>query len=216
MTLGLGRLYAPDRRDHGFLMAAVLPVATVTHRAWYQNGWWGDQGATPQCVGYAWAHWLEDGPVTQGGSAPILAPSVIYHEAQLVDEWPGEAYDGTSGRAGAKVLQARRFIDSYLWAFDAETVVNAILSTGPVVVGTNWYEGMFAANAAGKLTISGVIAGGHEYVLNGASRASGLVRIKNSWGRAWGRNGNAWLSFADLDRLLKEDGEACLAVEQHG
>ena len=31
----------------------------------------------------------------------------LYHEAQKVDEWPGEDYDGTSVRAGLDILRKR-------------------------------------------------------------------------------------------------------------
>jgi hypothetical protein len=215
MSYGLGRRHAPDQRDHGFLLREVVPAPTreIQYRYWFQNGWWGDQADTPQCVGYAWAHFLEDGPLTQLGPGPILAPSVIYDEAKKVDEWPGEAYDGTSVRAGAKALQARGFISEYRWAFDLGTVVNALLTTGPVVMGTNWYAGMFAPDADGVIHLTGDLAGGHAYELTGVSRALGRVRLKQSWGRAWGINGHAWLTFEDLERLVHEDGEACLATE---
>jgi len=40
------------------------------------------------------------------------------------------------------------------------------------------------------------------------------VRIVNSWGERWGQGGEAWLSFADLERLIHEEGEACGPVEK--
>ena len=62
---GLGRLPAPDSRDRMFPLRSIVPARTTSrdYRYWSSSGWWGDQGARPHCVGFAWAHWLEDGPV---------------------------------------------------------------------------------------------------------------------------------------------------------
>jgi C1A family cysteine protease len=35
----------------------------------------------------------------------------------------------------------------------------------------------------------------------------------NSWGPGWGQNGRAWITFKDLDRLIKAEGEAAVAME---
>lgn len=214
---GLGRLPAADNRDGAYairtLLAQAEPAPAPTKRSWFANGWWGDQLATSRCVAFAWTHWLEDGPLTQRGPTPIVDPLALYARAQELDEWPGSDYDGTSVRAGAKALQELGLIESYLWAFDAATIVDAILRVGPVVVGTDWYSGMFDPDAGGLLHLTGGLAGGHAYVLDGANTTTGLVRVKNSWGRAWGRHGFAALRFDDLDRLIEADGEACLAVE---
>src|SRR5690606_274936 len=139
---GLGRVLAVDARDEGFSMRPLLSSRKKlpTYKYWNANGWWGDQGSLPHCVGFSWAHWLEDGPVTHKGNAPIVNPSIIYKEAQKVDEWPGEKYDGTSVRAGAKILHKQGLIESYYWAWDIDSLANAVLTLGPVVVGTNWYD----------------------------------------------------------------------------
>lgn len=213
--LGLGRRHAPDQRDSRFPLSALLPdePSKRTHRYWGASGWWGDQGNTSRCVAFAWLHWLEDGPVTQPGPGPILDPNWLYKEAQRNDEFPGEDYDGTSVRAGAKVLQGRSLIKEYRWAFDLPTLIQTVLEVGPVVVGTNWYQGMFSPDRDGVVRISGSLAGGHAYVINGANTKTGVARGKNSWGRDWGRRGLFYIPFEDLERLIKENGEACLAVE---
>ena len=55
--------------------------------------------------------------------------------------------------------------------------------------------------------------GGHAYVINGIDTKKQLFRIKNSWGRNWGVKGSAYISFANMQRLIRENGEICLAVE---
>lgn len=213
MTPGLGRRFAPDARDANYSARALMAVSDRIYRYWNASGWWGDQGSTSMCVGYGWAHWIEDGPVGHPGKAPIMRPQAIYAAAQKVDEWPGEDYDGTSVRAGAKVVKSGGYISSYHWATTLAEVVAILLNTGPVVVGTNWYESMFEPDEAGLLDVSGGVAGGHCYVLDGVNTRHELIRLKNSWGRNWGHLGFAYIGFDDFERLLLEDGEACVALE---
>jgi hypothetical protein len=211
----LGRVYIPDARDKNFLISTVFPKQTtkLTSKYWDANVWWGNQGSTPQCVGYAWAHWIADGPITHSGIQPPVNPTTIYREAQKVDEWPGERYDGTSVRGGAKYLKTSGKISSYLWAFDINTLVNTVLNVGPVVVGTNWYNGMFYPDKTGLIRITGRLAGGHAYVINGVDTKTQRFRIKNSWGKTWGQSGHAYISYTDMARLIRENGEICLAIE---
>ena len=216
----LGRQYVEDNRDsnfpiEGLLEAAVKinPLPKITSRYWDDNGWWGDQGKTPQCVGFAWAHWLEDGPIPQSGVAPIISPKIIYEGAQRLDEWPGENYNGTSVRGGVKFLQQQGKISNYFWTTNIDTLIDTILMLGPVVVGTNWYTNMFYPNSLGIISATGRIAGGHAYVVNGVDTTKKLFKIKNSWGRRWGKMGSAYISFNDMSKLLREYGEVCIATE---
>lgn len=219
LNFGLGRVYSYDPRDNNYLIQNSSLYSTSSNRTsryWEDEQWWGNQGSTSECVAYAWIHWLEDGPIYHPPTPqPILQPNPVYREAQKIDEWPGENYNGTSVRAGAKILQQQGFIKQYLWAYDLNTLINTVLNTGPVVVGTYWYRNMFFPNRrTGIIRASGRIAGGHAYVINGVDTRRRLFRIKNSWGRSWGLNGRAFISFNDMAKLIRMRGEICLATEQ--
>lgn len=220
---GLGRLPALDSRDKGFLLArpATMPSGI---RFWYDRAFWGDQGNLPHCVGYAWTHVLEDAPVARPGPVPFHDPSDIYRQAQEVDEWPGSSYEGTSVRAGAKVCQSLGYLSSYQWAFDLETVVAALLTRGPVVIGSSWHESMFNTvrrrDAQGRyrqflhIEPGSPVVGGHAWVINGVNTSAKICRAKNSWSQSWGSNGRAAISFDTLRQLIDDSGEACLPVEK--
>lgn len=215
---GLGRVYVPDPSDKLMPMRASLPKAKSLRRKrfWYANGWWGNQGESSMCVAYSWTHWLEDGPFMHNSkNKPIVNPAEIYKEAQKIDQWPGENYNGTTVRAGAQVLQKLGLISEYTWAFNVDSVVEALLEIGPVVVGTMWYESMFQPK-------NGIVvpdfdakkeAGGHAYLLDGVNKTTGMIRIKNSWGKGWGKNGFGYIKIEDMDKLIRANGEACLAIE---
>ena len=103
-------------------------------------------------------------------------------------------------------------IGSYHWATNADQVVRALLEVGPVFVGTLWYAGMMKTRN-GYIRPTGRKLGGHAYELNGVNTKLDYFRVKNSWGRDWGVKGRAKIKIDDFDKLLKDDGEACLAVE---
>lgn len=147
----------------------------------------------------------------------------VYREAQLIDEWPGEDYDGTSVLAGAKVMQRHGYLDSYRWAFSIDDVIDALLHLGPVVIGIPWYDSMYDTRPSGLVETGGTMVGGHCIVLTGYQpgtiimgegirRRFDVVRWRNSWGRSYGVRGDGLIQVADLERLLSQRGEACVPM----
>lgn len=229
----LGRIHVPDKRDKNFPVMSALPKnrSGRVYKYWWDQAWWGDQAATPQCVAYAWMHWLEDGPVThfyedrdfdpsylnekaKEKHQSLFKPQKIYESAQKVDRWPGQDYDGTSVRAGAKILKELGVISEYRWAFTIVDVIQTLLELGPMVVGTWWHRDMFYPDKEGFITPTGEKMGGHAYVLNGINTEKDVLRIKNSWGRQWGDSGHAYIKINDFQKLLQDYGEACIAFEK--
>lgn len=206
-----GRLPSLDFRDRKHLLRAPVTLPTTGFK-YYKTGPVMNQGSTPQCVAYSGQQFLVSGTVT---NKPYKTPALLYKECQRLDEWPGESYDGTSVRALFKVLQKAGYIESYQWAFDLPSVVNHVLKTGPVILGTNWYESMLETDSKGFIRIDPIarIIGGHAYMVKGVNLGKKALRIINSWGRGWAENGHAWLSFADAERLIRENGEAATAKE---
>lgn len=212
----LGRRYAPDPNDRKFLIPRRSVAAAAVHSRYWTSRGVLDQGATSMCVAFAGGKYLTSSPVMN--KLPAL-PS-LYRECQQNDEWPGENYDGTSVRALFKVLKKRGLVTEYQWAFDAETVINHILLKGPVVMGTTWTRDMFMPDEKGYITFTGPNEGGHAWLLIGANRrrrnpdgTRGAVRMINSWGKGWGDEGRAWLTFPTLQKLIEDYGEACVANE---
>lgn len=208
-TPGLGRKAALDHRDARFLLRTVTPSERPKRRTWRLDQRY-DQGSQPYCVGFSWAHFLRAAPRRHSRGNPVD----IYLGAQKHDEWAGEEYDGSSVRGGARYLtEVLKLVREYRWAFSVEDALNAMADRGPVVLGTNWTQDMFSPDAEGIIRYSGSNAGGHAYVLVGYNDIRGLATIHNSWGADWGLAGRAFIPYEDLEQLLRDEGEACAALE---
>jgi hypothetical protein len=218
----LGRVPQFDARSRLYPIRELLP-AGLRSRSW-PCAVYLDQGQTPRCVGFAWSHELAAWPVVVRGVSDQLA-GAVYLEAQMRDEWPGEDYEGSSVLGGAKAISDRGYMGEYRWAFGIDDVLATLSSHGPVILGTSWLEGMFDPDPDGLLSVTGEVAGGHAYlargvilsgIVPGTSRKVGepLVRIRNSWGRDWGSDSDAFVRASDLERLLGDEGEACVPVQR--
>jgi hypothetical protein len=171
-----------------------------------------DQGNTPHCVGYGWRQFLQTSPIRT-----VIGPSGddIYYAAKVIDHEPHRE-NGSSVHSGAEAVGktfGRLVPNSTHWAQTLEDVHDFLLTTGPVVFGTNWYTSMFTPKN-GWLSISGQIEGGHCYLCLGMNRLTKRYKFINSWGDGWSHHGIFWMHEEDVGRLLAERGEAASAIER--
>lgn len=212
----LGRLIQFDERSRAFQIRAFVADKPPRSYTWDVPVWL-NQLSEGSCVGHAFAHELCARPVRTFVDHQYAR--WIYHQAQKVDPWPGEDYEGTSVLAGAKVCQSLGHFKEYRWAFGLNDLVLAIGYAGPVVLGVNWYRNMSQADSDGRLRPDGPLDGGHAILaykveIKTGKRAVPKVWLHNSWGQSWSVNGRGYLTWDDMERLLHEDGEACVPMKR--
>jgi len=167
-----------------------------------------NQGKEGACVGFGITHELMARPTTCAGDVALAR--YIYNEAKKIDPWEGEDYEGTSVLAGVKVAQNLGYFDSYYWCFSVEELAMAIGYRGPAVLGVAWFQGMYTPSAEGFIYPIGKQIGGHCILCNGVNIKYEFFSLHNSWGEGWGVGGDCYMSFEDMETLLKAGGEAVM------
>lgn len=135
----------------------------------------------------------------------------LYGEATALDDYQGTyppEDTGSDGLSVAKAAQKAGLISGYTHCLDLNSALTA-LSQQPVIAGINWYDSFDEPDAHGLIKISkgATVRGGHEICLDELNVEKKLIGFTNSWGTDWGVEGRAYFSWADLKRLLKEDGD---------
>jgi hypothetical protein len=179
-----------------------------------------DQGQVGACTGFEQVGALGTGPVFDALPSAHAALDAklglfIYSGAETIDgDGPYPPNDnGSSGPSAAQVAKNLGLISGYLHCFALNDVLDA-LENGPVGIGSNWYDSMDRPASSGLVAVSpgASIRGGHEYLCRGKDMDSRLLHFDNSWGPGFGASGSFSYSFATLERLLGEQGDATVSL----
>lgn len=203
---GLGRFPSTNQQR-----LANYPLSQIhserTFRSWLVPGAPSDQGGWPHCVAHAGNHLLVSHP------NPLIQLSVLdlYNWCQKNDVWPGEDYEGTSVDAVLQAFRKLNFIKEYRWTKDVNILMSHVLESGPVILGTDWWEHM--ANPANNvMTIGGDNFGGHAWIIPSTNKKTRMATCLNSHGN-WERSGRAYISWDTIQTLLDRNGEAALVTK---
>ena len=206
----LDRVIKFDERSRNFPIRATFKHTTPRSWKWKCDIYL-DQGTEGACTGFAVSHEAIARPCIVEGIDSQVARDV-YHRAQQIDEWPGEDYEGSSVLAAMKAGKERGWYKEYRWAFGVDDLAITVSRYGPAVLGIYWYTGMFNTDNNGYIHATGSIAGGHAILCNGFNVKQKFFKLHNSWGRDWGLHGECKISYDDMNRLLQNQGEACIPV----
>lgn len=218
----LGRHLHHDPRNRDYpVRGTVIPKSAKPKRS---RTWWMrhcyDQGNEGSCVMQGTAGLLHSSPFRMKlprTNLPLYDEprerSAGYRKAQEFDPWEGNAYEGTSTDAALKLLRAEGLITGWRWCFGIDDCVTTVSLYSPIVVGTYWTSGMDTPDPDTHfVTPSGHDRGGHLWEIFGCHLKDEYFRCIQSWGKGYGDDGVFYISFADMEALLKRDGEAATIV----
>lgn len=215
----LGRNVSHDSRNRRY--PHRRSGRALTSQLWPRNIPILDQGNTGSCTGEEETGALGTGPLWAALSPDqraLVGQALayrLYSDAEVIDgDGPYPPYDnGSSGPSAAQAALNMGFIAGYTHCFAVADVLDA-LETGPVGIGSNWYSSMDSPDSTGLVTVSpdAYVRGGHEYLCRGKDVDLQLLHFDNSWGPSFGVNGSFSYSYATLERLLSEQGDATVSL----
>lgn len=218
----LDRVEQFDEESRKYNIADLQDGKKLRSYTWRCNEWF-DQGHEGACVGFALGHELAARPAEVKELTHKILKTDIYWEAQRNDPWDGGAYpgatpfyEGTSVLAGVKRVKDMGYIEEYRWAFNIDDVLYGIGHNGPAVFGLPWYESMYYPDSKGFIKPEGRLMGGHCILGRAISvrKDKEKVTLRNSWGKNWGKNGDCYITFEDLEKLLNQRGECCFLMKR--
>lgn len=214
---GLGRRpKTPDDRDYtADRLERMIAEGTATPVIWSDTEIL-DQGDSSECVAFGTGGMLNCDD--ENHIDPHLTNDqchLFYLDIKVLEGEPGQE-DGAEVRDGLKQAKANGWISAYAALTSMTQILAWLEAHGPVLVGTDWTNSMFATDSAGIIAVdptSGV-AGGHCWFHCGEDGI--YLDSVNSWGESFGLDGKFKITQTDFDQLLagiESPGEAWAAVQ---
>lgn len=208
----------PRSRDYGYKIKMETPrLKRVIHRTY---GSVLDQGNLGSCTGNATVGAVNSIGLHKIGTKTLRESDALslYELATQLDDIPGSyppEDTGSSGLSVAKAAKQKGYITAYQHAFSIEEALTA-LQFRAVITGVNWYEGFDSPNLSGLVEATGQIRGGHEFAIVGyipePKPGDSLVKARNSWGSSWGVRGYFYFTVDTWIRLLSEQGDCTILL----
>jgi hypothetical protein len=195
----------------------LIKLGVATPMSWYDPVVLA-QGGTQHCCGFAGAGWsaaAQADAVCNPGITDADGHRLYYLSKRWDDDGAANIEGGSTLRSLAKVLlHDEQSILAYAFG-TFEQAQEWVRSKGSAIIGIPWTQNMFQPDANYLLCPTGPIAGGHGTLWTGSGyriAGSSCEQITNSWSKAWGVDGRAWIKAVDLQTLFNMGGEALLAV----
>lgn len=179
-----------------------------------------DQGSLGSCTGNAAVGCLGTDPfygmLPAGTELDEELAVLVYSNATKIDDSPGEYPPddtGSSGLAVADVLRKLGWVSGYQHVFSRTDLLLSLTRT-PGMLGIGWYDSFDKPDSSGRIRISpnAQVRGGHELEVSMVDVENQVIGLTNSWGSSWGVNGRCFLGWADLGRLLDEQGDYTILI----
>lgn len=206
----LGRVFVPDDRDANYNLRAIMAPQPERTTPW-TLGPVLDQGQTPRCVAFTAREWLNAEPQSDPDqNSPD--PASMYAGAQANDGISGP-HDGSNDRGLCKYLQSIGMIDDFHWASNVPDAIQFLLTTGTLMCGSNWTQGMFTPDSNGFIQPLGPVEGGHEFHSYWFSRADDAFWMQQTWGPNWNPAFPARFKIkrTDVETLFAQGLDFCAA-----
>lgn len=198
-----------------------------------------DQKAEGACTGFGLAG-IINLLNTRRGRRALVSPRMIYEMARRFDEWPGEAYSGSSCRGAIRGWYNMGVCREKLWPYKAgdkspltvkrakdarnntigayyrlrHNIVDfhaALNEVGALYVSASVHSGWWKrAVKDGEIPFRSDTIGGHAFAIVGYNDRG--FWVQNSWGTDWGRRGLALWTYEDWLENAKDAWVVRLAL----